>query len=199
MGGSGKGVGEIVTREERVPMTRDSSSVITKGILAGGEKDGTKRRTTTGKTAPRLGREGGKAKRSVNNGHGTRAKRYMYTYNREIYVYIHTYVYVYTCMCMYVYVYILLNGVNAYLTFGTGFSFFHFSPLFDCLFFRLSFFAVPFFRGTPCQRVPRDTIRVYTLAHAMLFMCIRDRLFRTTVAGGQKGNRETTALPIAGQ
>jgi len=30
-------------------------------------------------------------------------------------------------------------------------------------------------------------------------MCIRDRLFRTTDAGKQKGNRETTALPIAGQ
>lgn len=56
----------------------------------------------------------------------------MYTYNRDIYVY--TYIYIYVCM-IYMYthiinvcVYILLNGVNAYLTFGTGFSFFHFPP-----------------------------------------------------------------------
>lgn len=66
-------------------------------------------------------------------------------------------------MWMYVYVYILLNGVNAYLTFGTGFSFFHFSPLFDCLFFRLSFFAVPFFGGnTLSTRSARYDSSVHT-------------------------------------
>jgi len=116
----------------------------------------------------------------------------IYTYNRNTYIYI-KYIYVYVCM------YILLNGVNAYLTFGMGFPFFHFFlPVLRCLFFVCHSSRYRF-SGTPCQRVPRDTIRVYTLAHVMLFMCIRDRLFRTTDAGEQKGNRETTALPIAGQ
>lgn len=117
----------------------------------------------------------------------------MYTYNRDIYVY--TYIYIYVCM-IYMYthiinvcVYILLNGVNAYLTFGTGFSFFHFPPppphLLCCLFFVCHSSRYRF-SGTSCQRVSRDTIRVYTLAHAMLFMCIRDRLFRTMDAGDKR-------------
>lgn len=74
-------------------------------------------------------------------------------------------------MCMYVYVYILLNGVNAYLTFGTGFSFFHFSPLFDCLFFRLSFFAVPFFGGHPVNAF-REIRFECTHSHTQCCSCV---------------------------
>lgn len=83
--------------------------------------------------------------------------------------------------------YILLNGVNAYLTFGTGFLFFHFFLPFYVVCFSFVILRGTVFSGThPCQRVSRDTIRVYTLVRAMLFMCIRDRLFRNTDAGDKR-------------
>lgn len=60
-------------------------------------------------------------------------------------------------------IYILLNGVNAYLTFGTGFSFLHFfSSPFTLFVFRLSFFAVPFFGDTLSTRSARYDSSVHT-------------------------------------
>jgi len=94
--------------------------------------------------------------------------------------------------------YILLNGVNGYLTSGMGFPFFHFFSPFYVICFSFVILRVTVFRGHPVNAF-REIRFEYTLAHVMLFMCIRDRLFRTTDAGEQKGNRETTALPIAGQ
>lgn len=80
MGGSGKWEGEIVTRKERVPMTRDSSSVITKGILVGGEKDGTKRKDHNGKNGTEIGAGGWKSE--------TLGKQRARDTSKAIYVYI---------------------------------------------------------------------------------------------------------------
>lgn len=87
--------------------------------------------------------------------------------------------YVHVCVCIY-----FIKWCERVFNFRYGIFVLSFFPPFRLFVFSFVILRGTVFRGTPCQRVPRDTIRVYTLAHAMLFMCIRDRLFRTTVAGG---------------
>lgn len=114
-------------------------------------------------------------------------KKAIYIYISDTYmyiIYVRMYIlYICVCLCMY----ILLNGVNAYLTFGTGFSFFYFPPPFYIVcFFVYHSSRYRFFGDTLSTRSTRYDSSVHTRTHAMLFMCIRDRLFRTTDAGDKR-------------
>jgi len=143
--------------------------------------------------APRPEREDGKAKRWINNGGTGYETSDMYTYNRDIYIYVYIYcIYIYVCM------YILLNGVNAYLTFGTGFSFFHFFPLLYVVCFSFVILRGTVFRGHPVNAFCEIRFEC-THSHTQCCSCVYAIGYFGIWLRGTKGNREATASPIAGQ
>lgn len=122
---------------------------------------------------------------------------------RTINTYIHTYTRIYT----HVYVYVcLVSGANAYLTFGRR----GYRIVFLFFFvFRVSFFVrYTVFSGDSgggrnlIARSPRDYnsgVRTPTRYATQCCSCVYAIDYFGIRMRGTKGNRETTALPIAGQ
>lgn len=155
-------------QEERVPTTRNSSPVITKGRKRRDEKK------DTGKTAPRSGWEGGKAKRWVNNGHGTRRKAICrYTYNCGIYnKYLKINKNIYIHICIYVCVYFIKRRERVLnFRYGDFRSFIFVLSSFTLFVFRLSFFAVPFFGEHPVNAF-REIRFECTHSHTQCCSCV---------------------------